>query len=1046
MHGIQGCQNIGALVSVLPQLYVSKFFGRGVRQNYVFGRFTTVKTYMTFHEDPELLHVNAEPDRNYYVPFPQGEDAFASRIASTRLELLNGEWDFAYYDSFADMPTDAVDLPKEKKIPVPSCIQMYGYDRCQYLNVSYPFPYDPPYVPNDNPVAIYERKYEYTPDGMERYLVFEGVDSCFYLIVNNQLFGYSQVSHAMSEFRITAALHEGENRIAVVVLKWCDGTYLEDQDKLRFTGIFRDVYMLKRPKEHIESYRIQTTLDDNLANAFVHMEITGCKASVRVTDDEGTEIYKGDTDEDGFVDFEVAEPKLWNAEIPYLYRAEITANGETIGENVGIREITIKDGVFMINHRPVKLRGVNRHEANPKTGAVVGIEDMKRDLFLMKRCNINCIRTSHYPDAPEFYKLCDRYGFYVVDEADLEAHGSEIAGQIYGQSWDHRKVSLTTDNPIFANAILDREMKLVKRDINRPCVILWSMGNEAGFGRILNDVAKMIKATDVSRPLHYEAVIHSLDGTPDSEMDVVSYMYPETSDMYKYVSAESVKRPYFMCEYSHSMGNSNGDLADYWRMIYSNEHFMGGCVWEWCDHSVEDPKRAKPEDENDADDTEAPHYCYGGDFGDEPNDGNFCIDGLTYPDRTPHTGLMELKQCYQPLAVTAGEEPGTFVLTNRLAFASLEDLYSVSYELKDNGTLLLESPLEIRLPAGESTIFRLPEPSVTRGKDLRIRFMVAARETTDYWDKDSEIGFVQVAMDSDTRHFMPELLSGRKFLNLEEMPLVYRITTKDTVFLLRKKDAMLISVKHNDRELFEKPMELDFYRAPIDNDGQMVRAWKEWGYDKPCCRLSSLRLIEPGNELIFKADLAYGAPSRIPFVRVQLEYRFEPNGEWNVSARFHKSEGSPFLPRVGFRMFLPKDFEDFDYYGYGPIESYIDKHLASYVDWHHSTVSSNHEDYIRPQENSSHYGVHQAAVGNGSLRLSVISDSDFSVNASHYTREELASKKHNYELVQSEMTILNTDAFMSGIGSASCGPKLDPIYQCNDDDIDCSFWFHVRSL
>lgn len=1003
-----------------------------------------MKTYMTFHEDPELLHINTEPDRNYYVPFPAGEDSFASRIESTRLEMLNGTWNFAYYDSFADMPVDAVDLPKEKTISVPSCIQMYGYDRCQYSNVSYTFPYDPPYVPTDNPVAIYERTYEYTNDGLERYIVFEGVDSCFYLIVNNQLIGYSQVSHAMTEFRITSALRERENRIAVVVLKWCDGSYLEDQDKFRFTGIFRDVYMLKRPKEHIATYRIQTTVDDSLEHASVHMEITGCKASVRVTDDTGSEIYKGDTDEDGFVDFNIDNPKLWNAELPYLYRAELVANGESIGEMIGIREVSIKDGVFCINHRPVKLRGVNRHDSNPKTGAVVTVEDMKRDLFLMKRCNINAIRTSHYPNAPEFYKLCDRYGFYVIDEADLEAHGSEIAGHVYGQQWDHRKVSITTDNPIFANAILDREMKLVKRDVNRPCVILWSMGNEAGFGRILNDVAKMIKATDVSRPLHYEAVHHSLDGTPDSEMDVVSYMYPQLSDMYKFITDEHEKRPYFMCEYSHSMGNSNGDLADYWRMIDSNDRFMGGCVWEWCDHAVEAANGLIGSDVEA--DPENPKYLYGGDFGDEPNDSNFCVDGLTYPDRTPHTGLMELKQCYRPLTVTPGEEPGTFVLTNRLAFAAIEDCYEISYELKDNGTLLLESPLNISIPAGQSVLFRLPEPAVVRGRELRIRFLVTAKETTDYWDQGTEICFEQILMDSEARRFVPELIAGRKFLRLEEMPLCYRIQTKDTVFLLRKKDAMLISVRYNEQEILMRPMEFDFFRAPTDNDAPMVKAWKDWGYEKPVCRLHSLRLIEPGTELIFKAELSFGSASRIPFMRIQLEYSFHQNGEWNVRARFHKSDSSPFLPRAGFRLFLPKDFEDFDYYGYGPIESYIDKHLASYVDWHHSTVTGNHEDYIRPQENSSHFGVQQAAVGNGSLRFSVASDDDFSINASHYTREELAGKKHNFELEQSNMTVLNVDAFMSGIGSASCGPQLDPIYQCNDADMDCSFWFHVRSL
>ena len=419
-----------------------------------------MKTYMTFHEDPAILHLNTEPDRNYYVPFAAGEDSFSGRLFSSRLELLNGDWNFAYYESFAEMPTNALELEMSKTIPVPSCIQLHGYDRCQYTNVNYPIPYDPPYVPADNPTAVYERKYDYKPDGMERYIVFEGVDSCFYLIVNNQLIGYSQVSHGMSEFRITSALIEGENRIAVVVLKWCDGTYLEDQDKFRFTGIFRDVYMLRRPEEHIVSYRIQTIIDEDMSHARIRLEVTGSKASVKLTDADGKELGTQETDEDGCVVFTVDDPKLWSAEIPYLYRCELSAAGEVIGEFVGIREVAVTDGVFTINRKPVKLHGVNRHDSSPKTGATVTIEDMKRDLFLMKRCNVNAIRTSHYPNAPEFYKLCDRYGFYVIEEADLEAHGSEPAGQVYGESWDHRKVSLTTDNPIFASAILDREMKI----------------------------------------------------------------------------------------------------------------------------------------------------------------------------------------------------------------------------------------------------------------------------------------------------------------------------------------------------------------------------------------------------------------------------------------------------------------------------------------------------------------------------------------------------------------------------------------------------------
>jgi len=994
-----------------------------------------MKTYMTFHEDPELLHVNTCEDRNYYIPFAPGQDAFEERTASSRMELLNGEWKFAYYDSFAEMPTDAVDLPKEKTIPVPSCIQLRGYDRCQYLNIRYPIPYDPPYVPTDNPTAVYERTYSYTPDGMERYIVFEGVDSCFYLIVNNQLIGYSQVTHATSEFCVTAALTEGENRIAVVVLKWCDGTYLEDQDKFRFTGIIRDVYMLRRPKEHLTEYRIRTTLNEELTKASVHMELRGCKATVTVTDAEGgEEIARADSGEDGFADFVIDSPKLWNAEEPYLYRMTITAGDEIIGEWFGVREVAITDGVFTVNRRKIKLRGVNRHDFNPETGSAVTLEDMKRDLFLMKRCNINCIRTSHYPNAPEFYRLCDRYGFYVVEEADLEAHGSVTAGERYGTAPNEDAMSLTVDNPIFQAAILDRERKMITRDFNRACVILWSLGNESGYGAALTKAAQMIKAFDGSRPLHYESVHHA-EGIDDSELDVVSYMYPAVSSMYRYISEGNQKRPYFLCEYSHSMGNSNGDLADYWNLIESDDRYMGGCVWEWCDHAVADGT---------AEDGRV-RYRYGADFGECPNDGNFCVDGLVYPDRTPHTGLMEVKQCYRPLTVEAGAQEGEFLLRNRMAFAAIESLYEVSYEIKDSGTAVADGRLDLSLPAGATTTLTIPEATGLKGRDVRIRFLVTAKETNAFWEKGTVICFDQLCLYTEARHFTPVPLAARKYLKLEELPNVYRITANETTYLLRKKDAAIISMEFKGKELLAQPSQIDFYRAPTDNDAKIAEDWKAWGYDSPQVRIHSLRLIEPGTEYIFKAELSYGCPSREPFARVSAEYCFHPNGELSVKLRLRKSATSPYLPRFGLRLFLTKDFEDFDYYGYGPYESYVDKHLATYVDWHHTTVSGNHEDYIVPQENSSHWGTQFASVGNESVRLGIATDLEISIQASHYTREELERCRHNYELRESGMSIVTMDAMMSGIGSASCGPELAEIYRCNDE-CELSVWLYAKSL
>ncbi len=995
-----------------------------------------MKTYMTFHEDPEILHFNTEPDRNYFIPFSENDDAFAERTESTRYELLNGEWSFAYYDSFFDMPVDFCEREFDKTIPVPSCIQMYGYDHKQYVNVDYPIPYDPPYVPNDNPVAVYKRNYQYENDGMQRYLVFEGVDSCFYLIINNQLVGYSQVSHGMSEFNITGALKEGSNRILVAVLKWCDGTYLEDQDKLRFTGIFRDVYVLKRPLEHITDYKITTSLNDDMSSASVQFEIHGGKAKVTVQNPDGEEVFNGETDEDGFVDFTIDKPLLWNAEKPQLYKAAISGCGETIGEQFGIREVAIVDGVFQINRTAVKLRGVNRHDSNPRTGYVVTVEDMKKDLFLMKRSNVNCIRTSHYPNAPQFYQLCDRYGFYVIEEADLECHGSQPAGQVAGTPWNHNVMALTTDNPIFAKAILDREMKLITRDFNRPSVIMWSMGNESGYGAAMESVAKMMKATDVTRPLHYESVLYTQDGTADTELDIVSRMYPTLSTMYRYASDPNNTRPYFLCEYSHSMGNSNGDLEDYWRMIYSHERFMGACVWEWCDHAVADGTY----------DNEKTKYLYGGDFNEVPNDGNFCCDGLTYPDRTPHTGLMELKQCYRPLDVVFDEDNGTYLLTNRLSFCPIEELFTVSYEVKDYGTVIQEGTLDLQLPPASSTVLEIPNMGKPKGKDIRIKFIVTAKEETAYWEKGTEICFVQICLNSENRSFEPEHLSGRKYLALTDNENAYVITAKDTEFVISKKTAMIISYRYKDVPVFEKPMEFDFYRAPIDNDRWVVGDWKAWYMNKPICKCYSMKLLEPGSELVLRSELSFGGPSKYPFVRINLEYTFYPNGEWNVHVHANAAESAPALPRIGFRFFLNKSMEDFDYYGFGPTESYIDKHLASYVDWHHTTVTDNYEEYVRPQENSSHYGTQYASLSNETTRFLVTSKNDFSVNASHFTREALEAAKHNFELEQSGYTILNVDYMMSGIGSASCGPKLDDLYQCNYKEMDFAFWFHTKAL
>ncbi len=986
-----------------------------------------MKKLMTYHENPAVLHVNTEADHNYFIPFGANQDPFAMREESERFQLLNGEWDFAFYESFFDMESSFLEQPYDEKIPVPSVIQLHGYDKPQYTNVHYPIPYDPPYVPSDNPVAIYHRTFEYTPGMDDTYLVFEGVDSCFYLFVNGQFFGYSQVSHATSEFRLNDVLAAGTNHITVVVLKWCDGTYLEDQDKFRYTGIFRDVYLLHRAPEHIRGYQVTTAVsfEDKNVRAGIHVQISGTtEVKVSLYDPEDNLLTEGTPDADGYFDYSIEDAKLWSAEKPVLYKMKLATQAEVIGEKIGIRDIQIEDSVFKINHVAVKLKGVNRHESEPATGAAVSREQMLRDLQMMKQYNINTIRTSHYPDAPIFYQLCDELGFYVIDEADLETHGSVEAYSPIVNHDGYHGISMLACDSQFTEAIMDRERKLITRDFNRPCVILWSMGNESGWSNLFAEIVERIKVMDVTRPYHYESMHHSLERTDTGILDVYSVMYPKISDMYRYMS-DSPERPYLMCEYSHAMGNGPGDLEDYWQAIFSDDRFMGGCVWEWCDHALD---RKKGE-------SETPEYNYGGDFGEFHHDGNFCCDGLVYPDRKPHTGLRELKQVYRPLRITCiNAEEGLYLFKNTMDFTAYQDEFILRYEIKDNGALKKEGEIALNCSAHSQVTLQVPELMHPVGEDVWIRFLTLKKGTEDF----REVGFDQMNLIENKRRFRPEKVN-RRFLSLSADDFYITVATKRGSYRISKKTAMITSIIRDHKELLVKPAEINLYRAPIDNDSIRWQ-WEKMNLHRLQTKVYNLKYIESGDEMLIRAELALACPTFEPVARVRVEYRIYPGGELHMFLDASIMEDLKYLPRFGVRFFLPKEFEDFTYYGYGPFESYIDKHRASYVDLFHSTVTGNHEEYIRPQENSSHYGVQFVTVSDGRRTLTVRSDDDFSANASHYTQEQLANAKHQYELTESDMTILCVDGQMSGVGSASCGPELDEIYQCCNKELHFDFW------
>ena len=619
--------------------------------------------------------VGVEPPRSYYIPFGEKQEfTFAhgilDRTKSDRFVSLDGEWEFKAHEDMAGVEVGE-ELPD--KIPVPSCVQMHDYDIIQYINTRYPFPVDPPYIRVKNPTFHYRRAFEIKDISQKYYLNFEGVDSFFYVFVNGKKVGYSQISHATSEFDISEYIKSGENILDVIVLKWSAGSYLECQDKFRFSGIFRSVYLLTRPQEHIRDFKVEATFKGN--NGMLSVRNNSDIPFAVQFENENKTVASQKT-----IEFTIKQAEKWTAENPKLYDIVISANGEKILQRIGFRTSIIENGIYKINGEKLKLKGVNRHEFSPTAGATVTIEETVKDLELMKAANVNAIRTCHYPDCPEFYDLCDAMGFYVMDEADVETHGmAERRGGYGRENWQE-----FADSGIADKGVTDREITLYERDKNRTCVVIWSLGNESSYGKMFHDGADYIHAHD-SRPVHYEGAWETADKTDyyTKRIDIASRMYPPLEFFDEFLRNKKETRPLVLCEYSHSMGNSNGDLNDYWNLIDSNERFMGGFVWEWRDHAIKTDKG----------------YLYGGDFGERDHDGNFCVDGLLNPDFTPKSGYYEMQ------AVYGGKREKKFTPPKCAPLTELPQDNPFKYTLGKNGDLLGVGDIQFTEPL-KVNIFR----------------------------------------------------------------------------------------------------------------------------------------------------------------------------------------------------------------------------------------------------------------------------------------------------------------------------------------------------
>lgn len=622
--------------------------------------------------------IGTTPHRSYYIPFAEKDivcekHGIIDRASSSRFTSLDGIWQIKQLNHVEDF--DINEAPTES-IPVPACVQMHGYDRIQYLNNRYPFPILLPHLPYENPCWHYRRTFDLKKKKGERYYInFEGVDSAFYLYINGEFKGYSQISHAISEFDITDLAINGENTIDVLVLKWCVSTYLECQDKFRFSGIFRNVYMLTRPEGHITDYKIETAFSGKNGKLTF---INESDADIKIVLAQNNIIAPAKMK----IEIDVPNVKLWSAEEPNLYTLELYAMGEKIIESIGFREVSIDGKVFKINGMPIKLKGVNRHDFNCETGATVSLEDMAKDIHLMKELNVNAVRTAHYPNSPQFYMLCDKFGIYVMDEADLEMHGAcARKGICEMELWEEY-----AESDFFAPGITDRHIALVERDKNRPSVIIWSLGNESCFGKAFFKGANYIRNRDKTRPVHYEGLQCADQKYYFTELvDMVSMMYPSCETIReKVLDNPDEKRPFVICEYTHAMGNSCGDIAEYWDMIYNNEQLMGAFVWEWADHGIKTDKG----------------FLYGGDFNESEHDGNFCADGLLTPDRKLKSNALEMKAVYG--GKTKSEIRPVDIPPNAYKFSNAIDIKVDEHtgeitSIKADGNEVLRTPMHFNI-------------------------------------------------------------------------------------------------------------------------------------------------------------------------------------------------------------------------------------------------------------------------------------------------------------------------------------------------------------
>ena len=1012
---------------------------------------------LNYHKSLEHLHVGCEKPTAYFIPFTNESAAReGNRANSARFYSLCGEWSFRYYASVNDIEDfTAEDYTSEgfDKLTVPKSWQYElgrGYDVPHYTNVNYPFVVDPPHVPDDNPCGLYERSFYVDKDAIASkniHMIFEGVDSCFYLFINKKFVAYSQVSHMTSDIVVDDYLVEGENTVQVLVLKWCDGSYLEDQDKIRSSGIIREVYLLYRDPVHVKDIFIKTELDDSFKSGKIkaELELTG-KTSVEYTlySPCGKAIASGKVDgaEKAEIAIDVDNAVLWSDESPELYDLVLKVGDEYISQKIGMRRFEIKGKVLYVNGKKVKGKGVNRHDSHPELGSSTPVEHMLRDLYILKAHNVNMIRTSHYPNDPRLPELCDRLGFYLCDETDIESHGMAAKFGV----WDQKYWDGLTDNPDWSEAYLDRIERMLERDKNRACVLMWSVGNESGTGinhKLMYEYVHsripdaIVHAEDVTRRRKPMLLSDKKEEREDYDcawIDIESRMYPTPEECVDlYAKNKYVKKPFFLCEYSHAMGNGPGDLEEYWQAIYANDGFFGGCVWEMIDHSVNVGTLADPK------------FIYGGDFGTRPHDSNFCVDGLVYPDRKVHSGLIEYKQVLRPCRMIAFDQKAATVrLRNMRYFTTLEDI-DLIWTVERNGKVVKQGRIAgLNVRPQQSRSYKLPVTLTELDGVCTLNLYFKNNEATEWADAGYEVGFEQVLLESAALASKPDTCAVNAKFDVCDGDKFITVCDGAKTYTVDKIHGLICSINHNGKELLTTAIMPNIWRAPTDNDRNIKRDWYKVAYDYMMLKCYSCELVSAdGKEASVKASMNMGSPSMHPVIRMEVEYIFRKGEGVEFNFDVKVTDGIPMLPRFGVEFRMPSDCEYVKYFGKGPYESYVDKCKASRLSTFETTATDNFEHYVRPQENMAHADSRWMSVancaGHGLLATNTAESESFSFNCSHFTPEMLTKAAHDFELEPLDETVVNIDYRHNGIGSNSCGPRLHDMWQLKEKSFSFSF-------